>query len=95
MYYTVEIVVAPVADDDWPRLRDVLDVVPGTLLIEDPEAPMLISPVEADSPWQAASFIDGIRSVTKMKLVSGCVYPAPEPDFDLDNADEAEVSIEA
>lgn len=89
MNFTVEVVVPPVLNDDWGRLREMTDVIPGTLLLEDPEAPMLIFPVDADGHQQAASFVDGVCTVAEIRLVSGCVYPTPDVDFELGEGVEA------
>lgn len=85
MDFTVEVVLAPVADDDgWTKLRDMLDLLPGTLLIEDAGEPMLIFPVEAESAGRAGSFIDGVASIAELQMVSGCVRPTPPVDFERD-----------
>jgi hypothetical protein len=86
--FTVEATVAAVTDGDWARLRSVIDLVPGTLLIEDPEEPMLVFPVEADSPMKAVLFVDGIAKLVGLEVVSGSVGPTPDADFDMDEDDE-------
>lgn len=77
-----------VVDDDWSALRRVIDVVPGTLLLEDSEAPVLIFPVDAESPGRASLFVDGVTRLTGLEVVSGKVYPEPANDFELDEEPE-------
>jgi len=79
--FTVEVTTAPVLNGDWELLRSVLDLVPGTLLIEDAEEPVLIFPVEAHDPMQAALFVDGVTKLTKITLISGRVAETPPADF--------------
>lgn len=80
--FTVEATTAAVTDGDWSLLRSVTDLVPGTFLIEDPQAPVLVLPVQADSPSKAALFVEGILRLADLELVSGTIEPAPEPDFE-------------
>lgn len=82
--YTVEVTTEPVVDHGWAVLRRIVDLVPGTLLIEDAEAPVLVVPVDSESPMRAALFVDGITKLTQLVVVSGKVYPAPDANFDLD-----------
>lgn len=82
MEYTVEVTTKPVENDDWSRLRNVTDVVPGTLLLEDPDEPMLIIPVEADAPGDAFRFVDGLATLLGLTLEMGRAYPAPDEDFE-------------
>lgn len=89
MYYTVEVTTEPVQNDDWSALRHVLDVVPGSLLVEDPGEPLLIIPVQADGTMKAALFVDGLSKLLHLTLKSGRIYPTPEDDFELDD-DEPE-----
>lgn len=87
--YTVEAVAAPVVDSDWSPLRRIIDLVPGTILLEDPEEPMLVIPVEAETPSMAFLFVDGVAKLASIELRAGNVYPAPEVDFDYDEDDDA------
>jgi len=87
--YTVEVTLTPVADDAWAVYRNVTDIVPGTILIEDPEFPVLILPVEAADPQQAAIFVQGIASIAGVQIVSGQVSDAPERDFDSPVEDDS------
>lgn len=83
--FRVEATLKPVADEaGWAKLRSVLDTVPGTILIEDPEEPVLIFPVEAESAFRAGTFVDGLSKVVGFTIVSGTVGPALELDVDDD-----------
>ena len=86
--YTVEATLARVSTEDgWVALRRMTDVVPGTILIEDPAEPVLIFPVSATDPQQAAIFIEGVASVASLEILTGDVYPTPPPDYDDDEQD--------
>ncbi|GAA1877727.1 hypothetical protein GCM10009836_68900 [Pseudonocardia ailaonensis] len=86
--FTVEATVPAVADDEWSDLLRVLDLVPGTLLLQDAEEPTLIFPVTADSPTKAMLFVDGISKLVGLTLESVLVRPTPDEDFDLDDYDD-------
>lgn len=89
--YRVEATLAAVADEaGWMKLRSVLDTVPGTILVEDPDQPVLIFPVEAESPFRAVTFVDGLSKVVGFTIVSGTVDPALELDTDLFDDDEVD-----
>ncbi|MFC0248742.1 hypothetical protein ACFFIO_09535 [Citricoccus parietis] len=75
--YTLEVTTAPVINGDWSVLRNVLDMVPGSILIEDPEEPMLVVPVTAANPMKAAKFMDGLSTLMGFSLVSGNITPTP------------------
>lgn len=93
MDYTVEVSTSPISDDaGWEKLRNVLDVVPGSMLIEDRDEPTLIVPVVATEPMKAALFVDGLAKLLDLELKAGQIYPTPEDDFDFD--DDAE-SVES
>lgn len=86
-YFTVEAVTAPVADEaGWDTLRSLLDTVPGTVLIEDADEPMLIFCVDAASPLRAIQFVEGIRKIADIEIIRGEVYEAPEIDFERPDA---------
>jgi hypothetical protein len=85
--FTVEVTLTPVTDDDWSLLRSVTDAVPGTILLEDPEAPRLMIPVEAESPLKAATFVDGVSQVIGFEVLNGTIF---EPDDDFDVPDDGE-----
>ncbi|MCZ2824185.1 MULTISPECIES: hypothetical protein [unclassified Modestobacter] len=83
--FTVEATMQAVTDGDWSRLRSVIDLVPGTLLIEDAEEPMLVLPVQAESQGKAFLFVDGILKLVGLRPVTGSISEAPEIDFDFDD----------
>lgn len=85
--FTVEATTRAVTDGDWSRLRSVIDLVPGTLLIEDAEEPMLVFPVQAESQGRAFLFVDGILKLVGLEPVSGRIGEA-EIDVD-DDADDS------
>lgn len=72
--FTVEAVMKPVVDGDWTNLREATDQLPGTILIEDPDEPMLIIPVDADSQRSAALFVQGAMTVLGLEIVWGRAY---------------------
>jgi hypothetical protein len=83
-HFTVEATMAPVtADAEWAVLRDMTDLVPATILIEDSEEPVLVFPVVADSIGKAAVFVQGVVSVAKLKIVWGRAFRTQVPDFEL------------
>ena len=89
--FTVEVTLAPVPEGKWTRLREVLDLVPGTVLIEAPESPVLIFPVRADDPMRAAMFVDGLSKLIPFEVRSGTISPLPEEDFESCDAAEADI----
>lgn len=92
--FTVEATVQAVDDGDWSQLHRILELVPGTILIEAVEEPLLIFPVQADSPMKAMLFVDGIAKLVGISIVSGAVNPAPEVDYETDE-DFEDLSPEA
>lgn len=92
MNFTVEATMSPVQDGDWDPLYHVLDVVPGTLLLENPEHPVLIIPVDAEEPMKAGLFVDGLAKLLDLTIVSGQIYPAPDDEFDFEDEDDAEMA---
>lgn len=86
--YTVEVTTAPAPGGDFSAYYRAIDAVPGTIVVEDVEAPVLIVPVEAASPLKAARFVDGLAKLVQLEPVSGRIYPTPEVDFELDDDDE-------
>lgn len=39
--YNVEAYLSAIADEgDWDELRELIDVIPGTIFVEDPDAPL-------------------------------------------------------
>ncbi len=93
--FTVEATMAAVPRGDWSRLRSVTDLVPGTFLIEDPDEPVLVFPVQADSPSKAAMFVEGILKLVNLELVSGTIEPAPEADDEISGDESAEAPTDA
>lgn len=91
MNFTVEATTDPVENNDWGRLYNVLDAVPGSLLLENPEAPVLIIPVEAEEPMKAALFVDGLSKLLEISVTSGKIYPTPTDEYEFEE-DEAEGS---
>lgn len=90
MNFTVELTVDPVGNDGWGLLRDVVDLVPGTLLIEDPEEPVLMVPVDAEDAMKAALFCDGLATLVGFTVRSGVIRPTPEADYDTVDDDGGE-----
>jgi hypothetical protein len=89
--FTVEAITKPVYDEaGWFPLRRVTDLVPGTLLIEDAEVPMLILPVNASSPSRAALFVEGVLKVVGIEFVSGTIRPVEDDDSPANLSPEAE-----
>ncbi len=94
--WTVEATVTAVTDGDWSELHRVIDLVPGTLLVEDPDEPVLVFPVQADSATLALLFVDGIAKLVGLVIRSGSVVPTPEVDYDTEDEHTApEVSTPA
>lgn len=87
MELTAEVTVAAVVNDDWTCLREVLDVVHGSLLIEDPDAPVLMMPVTAKSASAAQNFVEGILGLKGIAIVKGRIDRAPADDYELGDAD--------
>ncbi len=84
MEHTVEIVLAPVVDGHWRKLRDAVDTIPGTILLEDSEEPMLIIPVDASSPRTAAIFVQGVMTVLGLDIQWGRSYRTEPSDLDFE-----------
>lgn len=80
--YMVEVTLEAVENDDWVGLRRVTDIVPGTILIEDAEEPVLILPVDAESGSRAAVFVEGVASIVGLTIIHGHIGDAPDDDFD-------------
>lgn len=91
--FTVEAVTEPVTDpSQWKRLREVLETVPGTVLIEDAEMPGLVFRVEAINAFHATRFVEGITSLMDVTVVSGSVRLAEDELWEHSDRDEPEVS---
>lgn len=87
--YTVEVTTPPMAD--MAVLRRVLDTVPGSVLEENPEEPILYVSVEADSPTKAAMFVDGLSVLMRFTIVSTTIYPTPDDFGHLIDAEDDDV----
>jgi hypothetical protein len=89
--FTVEAVTKPVHDEaGWLSLRRVTDLVPGTLLIEDADEPMLVVPVSASSPGRAAMFVEGVLKVVGVEFVSGTIRHEDDDETPPNLSPEAE-----
>jgi hypothetical protein len=94
MTYTVEAATLPVVDEGgWEILRRVLDTVPGTILVEDPQRPTLVFAVDESSPARAMAFVEGVSKLMGFSLTGGVVGPVPDDDYpaDLFGADDGDV----
>jgi len=72
--YTVEVYGNPVDDSDFSAWYRALDVVPGTYLIEDPEEPSLVFPVEAATLSEAALLVNGVMAELGLPIRWGRAY---------------------
>ena len=88
-HFTVEITVEVPTDGGFPALRRILDIVPGSFMIEDPEEPTMFVPVEAAEPMRAVMFVDGLSKLTGIKINSGQVYATPDIDHDVEDQPDA------
>lgn len=86
--YTVEVTTEPVVDGRWESLRRAIDVVPGTVLLEDPDEPILMVPVAARTPVAAAQFVDGLAKLLGIRTRAWSIYPTLDLDIDLGEGDE-------
>lgn len=86
--YSVTATLAPTAD--FTRLRTYTDIVPGTVLLEDPQAPSLVFPVEASSVSEAVQFVHGVAVVGGLAVVSGEVSELDDGDLADDVPTEAQ-----
>lgn len=69
--YTVTVTFAPVVDDDWSALYNLLDVLPGSFIIEDSEAPTAVIVVDAETKQSAFTFVDGVFKVLGLRPRTG------------------------
>lgn len=82
--FTVEAITQPVQDaDGWLPLRRITDLIPGTILLEDAEEPMLVMPISASSTARAALFVEGVFALVGIEFVSGAIRPADDGDDDV------------
>jgi hypothetical protein len=80
--FTVETVMAPIRKADWGQLRRVTDLLPGTILLEDPEEPMLVIPMDVPTQQAAAIFAQGVMTVLGLEIKWGRVYRTESCDLD-------------
>ena len=66
--YTLEVVTSPVIENDFSVLARVLDDIPGSALLEDPDEPTLILDVDADSRNKAQMFVLGMAQVLGFEI---------------------------
>lgn len=86
--YNVEALLPPIAsDNDWDEIRDLIDVIPGTLLVEDPEAPMFIFPVDARDDYAAFSLVDGFLRLRGVEPVRGRICLVEDDEVNEDHDD--------
>lgn len=77
--FTVEATTGPVRDEDgWFPLRRITDLIPGTILIEDADEPVLILPVSASSTGRAALFVDGVLKMLGIELIGASIEQAED-----------------
>ncbi|WP_182357815.1 hypothetical protein [Tomitella gaofuii] len=96
-WYNVSVVTAPIDDDDWSALRRLTDLVPGTILLEDPLEPLLIFPVSEENQGRAYLFVDGILKLVGVTPVKGEIEEGPveAEDFQSDCQETAPTLPEA
>lgn len=72
----------PVLDNDWSPYYDVLDLFPGTVLIEDPIEPTLVFHVQAESDFYAHAYVGMALDVVGVQHTKVCVALADRLDFE-------------
>lgn len=90
--YTVEMTTVPVLDDDWSRFYELLDMFPGTILLEDPIEPSLIFSVRGDQDEHVYSFVRLVATIAGITYTKISVALADRVDFDYDNEEYAELA---
>lgn len=81
-------------ESDWDDLRDLIDIIPGTILIEDPDAPLLIFPVDAPDDYAAFSLIDGVLRLRGFQPERGRIYKIKSGDHSVDHVDDCTSNAE-
>ena len=88
----MEAILSPIADDEgWEEARDLIDVIPGTILVEDPDEPLLIFPVDARDDYAAFSLVDGFLRLRGVEPLKGRICLIENGDAD----DEDDCSVNA
>lgn len=79
--YNVEAIMAPVVNDEWDQLRDLIDVIPGTILVEDPDAPLLVFPVDdVEDGDKAFDLVNGYLTLRGVQPLKGRICLDIEDD---------------
>lgn len=92
--FTVEITAAPVLNDNWDAIHDLMDQVPGTILITDPEEPVLQFPVRGFTDLLALSEMRSLVVSMGVEYTALRVYRAEDPeDYGLSVFEDADVDI--
>ena len=68
--YTLRVTTEPIVDDNWDAHDSILDDVRGATLIENPNAPVLIFDVDADSWNKAQMFALGLADLVGFSIVN-------------------------
>lgn len=90
--FTVEVTTAPPVNGDWSELRDLMDQVPGTLLIEDLEEPVVQFPISGYTDLLALSEVRSLVVSMGIEYTSLRIYPAENPeDYGLSALDDADM----
>lgn len=88
--YNVEAITAPVTDGDFDKLRDAIDVIPGTILVEDPEKPLLIFPVDTENPGSAYRIVDRFLKIVGVEPLKGRITESDAADDECAVCEELE-----
>ncbi|BAN32010.1 hypothetical protein MAHJHV53_44100 [Mycobacterium avium subsp. hominissuis] len=87
--YNVEAILRPIADDNrWDEIRDLIDIIPGTILIEDPDGPLLIFPVDAPDDYAAFCLVNGVLQLRGVKPLKGRICLIENVDDEDDEDDD-------
>lgn len=100
MEFTIEAIMSPVVNDDWTDLHRALDVVPGSILMADPEAPVLVIPVTAESAQAAERFLHGLAQITGLDVVAVSAREAEDVDvadgfIEIDEEAQPSLAVQA
>lgn len=91
--FTLEVTTPPVVNDDWSALVRILDIVPGSALMEDPDRPTILLDVDADSHRKAFMFVLGLAElvgleVDQMEVIESRSSTVPQFIPDVECVDE-------